>query len=898
MVRDGESEFFASGDFASYHHQVPSPFVVPSSSPHRYRVGLPMSTRQNKKQRKGRNNANNRERTVTTLTEDPNTPYLVPTPSEEPAGTHMPASFPGTNGGKLHNVTMGPQAYQMPSSFGFGYGPYPPPMTMHQQPQQNQAFFSPQQPPAHQQPEQNTQFQSPNQQTKPQLPPGKNDLEILQNLKKLIIENQHPFFRAVPQPATLASLYKGPLTSQSQPQRRTEQASTEFRNDSGDSGPENGRRQQRNGQGKDRRNTGPTNGGGNQNSSHAQGHRTNNSGGSNLLSNLNLASLKTGKIAPGPLTASPQSDPRSADSQSHSRGYNVSNDRKAAENRPRGPPVKTEPGADDANLNDRDNRAPGPADDPMDGTTTWRNGYDDSRPITWGNLPDDWATNYSRYAGRRPENEGIPASDSVDPRPSGGPDHEAGPPDAYDRDRRSWGAQNERDRYPAQDRDRDRRPTDAPQRRLSAASEQQHPYDTDQHPPPVRRPPEESSGDARRPSDPARPPLDVASRKQQPGHALVTEPVPPSPNRPPMSDARVDPRGPPRQMPTDNEDVKSSRASSVRPVDNSAVSLGSAPPASASSENATPVDSLPPSVAGQTNPPSLKDRMNPPSRQPSETTVGAHIEHHLPGPPPPTGNSYGGGSGGHQPRNKKRFNKDGGAPPRTGDRQNYRPGGGPGPGSRSYRPRSPSLDGRNKGPPSPSGARGRDYRGGGGPPPPRDLSRDRPGPGGTSYRPDYDDPRYGDGRPPFRDYSPPPPDRAGRPYSPPPSSGGRGPPTGGPEPPKDWGYGYGPRRDWAPADDDPYYNKRYYENVPPVAGDRTYEYPPPRWDSRDRDFGRDAYPPGPPDDRYPIRDAADRERPPPPGGYNNAPYNRVRRAAQALSGAALARHPSTTGARQ
>src|SRR5258708_2231582 len=45
--------------------------------------GPPMSTRQNnKKQRKGRNNANNRERTVTTLTEDPNTPYLIPTPSE------------------------------------------------------------------------------------------------------------------------------------------------------------------------------------------------------------------------------------------------------------------------------------------------------------------------------------------------------------------------------------------------------------------------------------------------------------------------------------------------------------------------------------------------------------------------------------------------------------------------------------------------------------------------------------------------------------------------------------------------------------------------------------------------------------------------------------------------
>ncbi|KAJ3506320.1 hypothetical protein NLJ89_g6933 [Agrocybe chaxingu] len=513
MLQDGESEFFASGDFASYHHQVPSPFVVPSSSPHGYRgsslpVGPPMSTRQNKKQRKGRNNANNRERTVTTLTEDPNTPYLVPTPSEEPAGTHMPAPFPGTNGGKLHNVTMGPQAYQMPSGFGCGYGPYPPPMNMHQQAQQNQSFFSLQQPPAHQQPEQSNQFQIPNQQTKPQLPPGKNDLEILQNLKKLIIDNQHPFFRAVPQPATLASLYKGPLTSQSQSQWRAEQAATESRNDSGDSGPENGRRQQRNGQGKDRRNTGPTNGSGNQNSAHAQGHRPNYSGGSNLLSNLNLASLKTGKNAPGPLSASPQSNPRSADPQSHSRSYSASNDRKAVENRPGGPAVKIEPGADDANMNVRDNRAPGPTDDPMDGAITWSNNYDDSRPITWGKPSDDWAANYSHYAGLRPENEGIPPSDSVNPHPSGVPDLGAGPPGVYDRDRRSWVAQNERDRdrYPAQDRDRDRRPTDAPQRRLSAASDQQRPYDADQHPP-VRRP-EESSGDSRRPSDPVRPPPD------------------------------------------------------------------------------------------------------------------------------------------------------------------------------------------------------------------------------------------------------------------------------------------------------------------------------------------------------------------------------------------------------
>jgi hypothetical protein len=48
---------------------------------------------------------------------------------------------------------------------------------------------------------------------KPTLPPGKNDLDILQNLKKIIKDGQHPFFRAVPQPVALASIYMGPTVS-------------------------------------------------------------------------------------------------------------------------------------------------------------------------------------------------------------------------------------------------------------------------------------------------------------------------------------------------------------------------------------------------------------------------------------------------------------------------------------------------------------------------------------------------------------------------------------------------------------------------------------------------------------------------------------------------------------
>lgn len=157
-----------------------------------------MSARQNKKQRKGRSNVHQRERTVTTLTEDPNTHYLVPTPSEEPARVSL--SF---NNPKMQNIQMG-------SSFGsYQYGSYPPFNIISQQQQ-----TLPQQPQPQSQPQQQSQPM------KPTLPPGKNDLDILQNLKQIIKDGQHPFFRAVPQPATLASIYMGTIPSQYQDQER------------------------------------------------------------------------------------------------------------------------------------------------------------------------------------------------------------------------------------------------------------------------------------------------------------------------------------------------------------------------------------------------------------------------------------------------------------------------------------------------------------------------------------------------------------------------------------------------------------------------------------------------------------------------------------------------------
>ncbi|KAH9957300.1 hypothetical protein BC827DRAFT_1270319 [Russula dissimulans] len=47
----------------------------------------------------------------------------------------------------------------------------------------------------------------------PSLPPGLGDLEALERLKEIIKNNQHEFFRAIPRPAALAGLYRGPLPS-------------------------------------------------------------------------------------------------------------------------------------------------------------------------------------------------------------------------------------------------------------------------------------------------------------------------------------------------------------------------------------------------------------------------------------------------------------------------------------------------------------------------------------------------------------------------------------------------------------------------------------------------------------------------------------------------------------
>lgn len=130
-----------------------------------------MSLRHNK-----RKNPFHRERTVTTLTEDPTTHLLVPTPTEEPARYPV---YPH----QVHDIaqyTDQDQYYPQEPLDQFNPENYPMPAQTQTQTQ----FYAPQQP--------------------------QTDLEVLQNLKEMIKAGQHEFYRAVPQPQALAAIYLGP----------------------------------------------------------------------------------------------------------------------------------------------------------------------------------------------------------------------------------------------------------------------------------------------------------------------------------------------------------------------------------------------------------------------------------------------------------------------------------------------------------------------------------------------------------------------------------------------------------------------------------------------------------------------------------------------------------------
>ncbi|TFK82529.1 hypothetical protein K466DRAFT_666461 [Polyporus arcularius HHB13444] len=165
-----------------------------------------MATRQNKK-RKGRNPLP-RERTVTTLTDGTDGPFISSPVDDYPSASLMSSPFavstPITTAAQPPGISPAPfpiPPFSAPFSYSFSHipsvmpsigGPF---QQQHPQPQ----FFLPA-----------TQQQSPvSNQSQQQLPPGENDLEILERLKETIKSNHHEFFRPVPQPAALASIYLG-----------------------------------------------------------------------------------------------------------------------------------------------------------------------------------------------------------------------------------------------------------------------------------------------------------------------------------------------------------------------------------------------------------------------------------------------------------------------------------------------------------------------------------------------------------------------------------------------------------------------------------------------------------------------------------------------------------------
>ncbi|KAI0369612.1 hypothetical protein BV20DRAFT_1121871 [Pilatotrama ljubarskyi] len=164
-----------------------------------------MATRPNKK-RKGRSNAPPRERTVTTLTDGPDSAFpahsqLSPDDSPAPAILSPPFAVgsPLSPAGPpvLSAAPYPLQPFSGPFPYSFNMSPVARP-PFH--PQHSPPHFYPAQPQPIPQP-------SPAHHA---LPPGQSDLEILERLKETIKNNQHELFRPIPQPAALASVYLGP----------------------------------------------------------------------------------------------------------------------------------------------------------------------------------------------------------------------------------------------------------------------------------------------------------------------------------------------------------------------------------------------------------------------------------------------------------------------------------------------------------------------------------------------------------------------------------------------------------------------------------------------------------------------------------------------------------------
>ncbi|KAJ3751546.1 hypothetical protein DFH05DRAFT_1386780 [Lentinula detonsa] len=143
-----------------------------------------------------------RDRTVTTLTGN-NDNQEPPPPSSAASNISIgfnddfqvfsPVNTGAASLGNLHFNQVEVAAAAMSPNFGFGFNSFVGPMNSNSHPSNSQQNVS-----------------SYHTQPTPMLPPGKPDLEILENLKERIKRGQHEFFRATPMPELLAELYLGP----------------------------------------------------------------------------------------------------------------------------------------------------------------------------------------------------------------------------------------------------------------------------------------------------------------------------------------------------------------------------------------------------------------------------------------------------------------------------------------------------------------------------------------------------------------------------------------------------------------------------------------------------------------------------------------------------------------
>jgi hypothetical protein len=167
-----------------------------------------------------------RDRTVTTLEQAPDAPFLVPTPTVEPASSFHPKQQCSTLTTAVTPAIPNPGGSVFPHQLSFSATPFSfafsPEQSMHPF---NQQQFSPfynnnlaEQQQQQQQQEQEVQRQQGlyigQRQANTFGPSANHDLQLLEHLKESIKSGQHALFRPIPNPEALASIYLGPRQPQ------------------------------------------------------------------------------------------------------------------------------------------------------------------------------------------------------------------------------------------------------------------------------------------------------------------------------------------------------------------------------------------------------------------------------------------------------------------------------------------------------------------------------------------------------------------------------------------------------------------------------------------------------------------------------------------------------------